>query len=189
MHLLIIAPCGSVYSISHSLSRLWTTLGHPMNTERTRTPWPSWRERPLEFYDGWFRGASPTKKTCSGLLSRYCKLEKNIVESRINNGYLCQRNDRRRRFLNRKKSRAVYFARCLYPKSWQLLFRLQELKRVKKWPHSESFQSNFCPLRNVSSASITTPVMVLPFSLAYFSARSANLQGKCIVICYFGVTK
>ena len=113
--LLIIAPCGSVYSISHSLSRLWTTLVHPMNTERTRTPWPSWRERPLEFYGGWCRGASPTKKTWSGVLSRYCKLVKSIVESRIQYGHLCQRNDRSRRFLNRKKSRAVYFARCLYP--------------------------------------------------------------------------
>ena len=37
--------------------------------------------------------------------------------------------------------------------------------------------SNFFPLKNVSRASITTPVMVLPFSLAYLSARSANLQG------------
>jgi hypothetical protein len=38
--------------------------------------------------------------------------------------------------------------------------------------------SNLSPRKNVSKASITTPVMVLPFSLAYLSARSANWQGK-----------
>jgi len=45
-------------------------------------------------------------------------------------------------------------------------------------------QSTFWPLKNESSASITTPVIVLQFSFAYFSARSARRQGRWIVICW-----
>jgi MoaA/NifB/PqqE/SkfB family radical SAM enzyme len=42
-------------------------------------------------------------------------------------------------------------------------------------------KSSFFPLRNVSNASITTPVTVFPFSLAYLSTRSDSWHGTWIV--------
>ena len=53
-------------------------------------------------------------------------------------------------------------------------------------PHWKGYtiQSTFWPLKNVSNASIITPVTVSPLSFAYFSARSANRQGRWIVISW-----